>query len=99
MFLIQEGRLKLVGLRMHAPGRCPKDGAVIVDSDSVRGYVCTARYSFTLKESVGLALVEDGLSDPGTVVKIYEPGAGDSRIRASVVKPPFYDPEGARLRT
>jgi len=94
----QEGRLKLVGLRMHAPGRCPKDGAVIDDAGAVRGFVCTARYSFTLKESIGLALVEDSLADPGTILKLYEPGARDERIKASVVKPPFYDPEGLRLR-
>ncbi len=94
----QEGRLKLVGLRMHAPGRCPQDGAVITDSDAVRGFVCTARYSFTLKESIGLALVQAPLAEPGTVVKLYEPGAGDERIKASVVKTPFYDPEGSRLK-
>ena len=93
----QQGRLKLAGLRMHAPGRCPRDGSVIVDSGVVRGYVCTARYSFTLKESIALALIDAPLADEGTVVKIFEPGAGDMRIRASVVRAPFYDPEGSRL--
>ncbi|MFO8089813.1 MAG: 2Fe-2S iron-sulfur cluster-binding protein [Desulfatiglandaceae bacterium] len=94
----QEGRLKLVGLRMQAPGRCPKDGAAIVEADAARGFVCTARYSFPLKESIGLALVQAPLAEPGTIVKLYEPDAGDERIKASVVKTPFYDPEGLRLR-
>jgi sarcosine oxidase subunit alpha len=94
----QEGRIKLVGLRMQAPGKCPEDGAVITDGDAVHGFVCTARYSATLKESIALALVNAHLAEPGTIVKLYEPGGGDERIKATVVKPPFYDPEGLRLR-
>ncbi|MCP5050463.1 MAG: hypothetical protein GY940_25085, partial [bacterium] len=77
--------------------RPPKDGSIIVDSE-VCGHVCTARYSSTLKESVGLALVEDHLAGEGTRLEIYEDDCGDRRIYARVVPTPFYDPDGKRLK-
>ena len=43
---------------MEDSSRPPKDGSLIVDFNAIRGYVCIARRSFTLKESVGLALVD-----------------------------------------
>ena len=44
------GRLKLVGLRMDDDARAPRDGALIVDT-RVRGYVATARKSFSTGEA------------------------------------------------
>ena len=83
-------RLKLVGIRMEDPGRAPKDGSVIVD-DHVRGYVCTARKSFSLDRAVGMALVEAPLAAEGTRLSIYEdrmrrplapcPGGGHALLR------------------
>jgi sarcosine oxidase subunit alpha len=93
----QEGRMKLAGIRMEDSSRCPKDGSLIVDS-AIRGFVCTARKSFTLKESVGLALVESHLAKQGTRLEIFEEGSGDTRLYATVAITPFYDPEGKRLR-
>jgi sarcosine oxidase subunit alpha len=93
----QEGRLKLVGFKMDDPSETPDDGSVIVDTE-IRGYVCTARHSFTLEESVGLALVESHLAKEGAQLKIFEAGAGDKRLYATVVPTPFYDPEGKKLR-
>ena len=93
----QEGRMKLVGIRMEHSSKCPKDGSLIVDS-AIRGFVCTARNSFTLKESVGLALVEAHLAKQGTRLEIFEEGSGDARLYATVAPTPFYDPEGERLR-
>lgn len=94
----QPGRLKLVGFRMADPSAPPpKDGSVIVDR-RIRGYVCTARYSFTLKEPVGLALVDDALSAKGSSLAIHEDGCGGRLARAVVTETPFYDPEGLRLR-
>ena len=52
----QEGRLTLVGFKMEDAFHAPKDGSIIVDS-RIRGYVCIARYSHVLDQSVGLALV------------------------------------------
>jgi sarcosine oxidase subunit alpha len=94
----QPGRLKLVGFRMADPTAPPPgDGSAIVDR-RIRGYVCTARYSFTLKEPVGLALVDDALSAEGSSLAIHEDGCGGRLARAVVTETPFYDPEGLRLR-
>jgi sarcosine oxidase subunit alpha len=94
----QPGRLKLVGFKMADPsGPPPRDGSPIVDA-RIRGYVCTARYSFTLKEPVGLALVEDGLAQEGARLAIYEDGCQGQLTHAVVTPYPFYDPEGRRLR-
>ena len=45
----QENRLKLVGFEMEDATRAPKDGSPVVDS-RIRGWVCTARYSFYLEK-------------------------------------------------
>jgi len=93
----QAGRLKLVGFKMENPSRAPKDGSIIVEND-VKGYVCTARRSFTLKESVGMALVDAPLAEAGRQLKIYEDECEGQLLYATVVPTPFYDPEGKRLK-
>jgi len=90
-------RLKLVGFKTENNSRAPRDGALIVD-DKVRGYVATARDSFSLNEAVGMALVEGPLSKIGTRLEIYEDECGDERIYGKVVAMPFYDPEGQRMK-
>jgi len=91
------GRLKLIGIRMEDDTRAPRDGALIVDT-RVRGYVATARKSFTSGEAVGMALVESQLSKPGSPLDIYEDECKEKRLRARVVPMPFYDPEGQRMK-
>ena len=93
----QEGRFKLVGFKMDNSSRTPKDGSLIVDS-VIRGYVCIARSSFGLKESVGLALVDSSLAKKGTRLQIYEDECEGRHLHATVAPLPFYDPEGKRLR-
>ena len=90
-------RLKLVGFKMENNTRAPRDGSLIVD-EKVRGYICTARDSFSLKEAVGMALVEAELSKIGTRLEIYEDECGDNRIYGKVTAMPFYDPEGTRMK-
>ncbi|MDA3790656.1 MAG: 2Fe-2S iron-sulfur cluster-binding protein [Desulfobacula sp.] len=90
-------RLKLVGFKMENNSRAPRDGALIVD-DKVRGYIATARDSFSLNEAVGMALVEAPLSKIGTRLTIFEDECGDDRIYGKVVEMPFYDPEGKRMK-
>jgi len=90
-------RFKLVGFKMENNGRAPRDGALIVD-DKVRGYIATARDSFSLNEAVGMALVEAPLSKIGTRLEIFEDECGDERIYGTVVEMPFYDPEGKRMK-
>ena len=94
----QPGRLKLVGFKLEdSTAAAPRDGSPIVDG-KIRGYVCTSRYSHTLKEPVGLALVEENLSAQGTRLAIYEDGCNGTLIHAVVSPTPFYDPKGERLR-
>lgn len=93
----QDGRIKLVGFKMENATGPPKDGSIIVD-DTIRGYVCTARYSEVLKEPIGLALIEAPLAELGSRLEIFEDGAGERRLHARVVRTPFYDPDGQRLK-
>ena len=90
-------RLKLVGFKTENNTRAPRDGALVVD-EKVRGYICTARDSFSLNEAVGMALVEAPLSKIGTRLTIFEDECGDDRIYGKVVAMPFYDPEGKRMK-
>jgi len=90
-------RLKLVGFKMENNGRAPRDGAVIVDQ-AIRGYACTARDSFTLNEAVGMALVEAELAGVGTRLAFFEDECGGELIYGEVVKMPFYDTEGKRMK-
>ncbi len=82
---------------MENSSRTPKDGSIIVDS-SIKGYVCIARLSFGLKESIGLALVDSSLAEAGTRLQIYEDECEGRHLYATVAPLPFYDPEGKRLR-
>jgi sarcosine oxidase subunit alpha len=91
------GRLKLVGIRMQDDTRPARDGALIVD-DKVRGYVATMRKSFTTGQAVGMALVESQLAEVGTRLEIYEDECKGVRLHAGVVRMPFYDPEGKRMK-
>lgn len=90
-------RFRLVGFRMEDPQRPPKDGSIIVDQ-RIRGYVCTARRSFTLNESVGLALVDAGLAAEGARLGIFEDECKGQLLYARVTTMPFYDPRGDRMK-
>ncbi|MBU2547305.1 MAG: (2Fe-2S)-binding protein [Proteobacteria bacterium] len=91
------GRLKLAGFVPDDPRETPGDGAVIVD-DRIRGHVTSSRYSDMLGQSIGLALIEEELSRPGTPIRIFEAGRGGQLMEARVVDRPFYDPDGTRMK-
>ncbi|QTA80928.1 Sarcosine oxidase, subunit alpha [Desulfonema limicola] len=94
----QKGRLKLAGFKAESlETESIKDGSPIVDT-RIRGYVCTARYSWTLKQSIGMALVDDELAAENTRLGIYEDGCNGELKYARVVPMPFYDPQGQRMR-
>jgi sarcosine oxidase subunit alpha len=82
------GRLKLAGFKSEDPEKTPKDGSIVVD-DTIRGYVTMSRYSFRLKASIGMALVDSSLAKEGTRLAIFE-GGGNDRLYAKVVNMPFY---------
>jgi len=86
-----------VGFKMEDTEKPAKDGSIIVDA-SIRGHVCSSRYSFTLGEAIGMALVESDLASMGTRLEIFEENMGDERLYATVVPTPFYDPEGKRMK-
>jgi sarcosine oxidase subunit alpha len=90
-------RFRLVGIEMDDRDRAPRDGSLIVDQ-RIRGYVCTARRSFTLNRAVGMALVESELAAEGTQLEVFEDECQGKRLSARVVPMPFYDPEGHRMR-
>ena len=96
----QQERLKLVGFKMEDAKRAPRDGSIVVNQNNqkIGGYVCIARYSTSLKEVIGMALVQDNLSSEGTQLDIYEDESNGRLIHAHVVKMPFYDGKGERLR-
>ena len=110
----QPGRTKLVGFRVDGSGRgragrdggesgsgSPRDGAVVVDGDEIVGYVCTTRRSEALGWRYGMALVREGVAGRGGGIHIRQeeaPGRPE-RCTATIVPPPFYDPEGRRLRS
>ena len=82
---------------MENPARAPKDGSIIVEND-IKGHVCTARRSFILNKAVGLALVDTSLAETGRRLQIYEDECEGQLLNATVVRTPFYDPEGSRLK-
>ncbi len=82
---------------MENNGRAPRDGALIVD-DQVRGYIATARDSFSLNEAVGMALVEKHMAKEGTRLGIFEDECKGELIYGQVVPMPFYDPQGKRMK-
>ncbi len=92
-----DSRMKLVGIEMEEAHRTPKDGALIVDR-RIRGYVCTARRSFTLDKAVGMALVEAPLAEIGSRLEVFEDECEGNLLAARVVAMPFYDPAGERMR-
>ena len=92
-----DSRFKLIGIKMEDPQRAPKDGALIVD-ERIRGYVCTARRSFTLEQAVGMALVEAPLAEIGNRLEIFEDECEGNLLAARVAPMPFYDPDGKRMR-
>ncbi len=97
----QSGRMKRVGFQMEpAPndGRLLKDGAVVVE-DTIQGHVCLTRYSATLGEQIGTALVAEHLAEPGTILNLFEHDMDpDERRYARVVSLPFYDPDDSRMK-
>jgi len=95
----QKGRLKLVGLKTDEPSQTPGDGSDIAKGDEVVGHLCSSRYSPTLRQSIAMALVVEELAQEGTRLNIYQNDHNDPMwYKATVVKMPFYDPQGKRLK-
>jgi sarcosine oxidase subunit alpha len=87
---------RLVGFSC-ADERAPREGAVVLDrSGALAGEVTSARRSAKLGLTIGLAFVPAELAHDGAQLTILDERR---RWRASVTTQPFYDPEGAVLRS
>jgi sarcosine oxidase subunit alpha len=74
----------------------PTDGSVVVDQGAAAGEVTSARFSPGLQRVIGLAWVPANLAADGAGIEIADRGR---RIGATVATRPFYDPDGALLRS
>jgi sarcosine oxidase subunit alpha len=90
----RDGSSALVGLRLD---ELPLEGAAVLDSEGAPvGRVTSARESAQLGAAIGMAWVPAALASDGARVTISDRGR---RVAATVTTKPFYDPEGAVLRS
>ena len=101
----QSHRQKLVAFKMQNPRETPPDGSIVVSGKTVKGRICSSRYSATLGQSIGMALVDPELAVMGGTLEIYTCGKlvkgrlpAVSTVKGEVVLAPFYDPEGLRMK-
>ena len=98
--LTRRGRKQLVGLLTENPEDVLPDGAHAVKrlrehvAMETIGHVTSSYFSPTLGHSIAMGLVNDGLSRKGEWLDF--PLEGDKLVRAQIVSPVFYDPEGAK---
>lgn len=74
----------------------PDEGAAVVRDGRLTGRVTSAKWSDTLDRTIGLAIVPIDLATEGATLEIRRDG---SIVSGTVVLKPFYDPDGARLRS
>ena len=97
--LVRSGRKQLVGLHTEDPESVLPDGAHAVKRvrEQIQmhtiGHVTSSYFSPTLGRSIAMGLVEDGLSRRGDWLDFP---VGDRVIRAEIVSPVFYDPDGEK---
>jgi sarcosine oxidase subunit alpha len=100
--LTRPDRKQLVGLLTEDPMEVLPDGAHAVEG-GVRGagvtptlgHVTSSYFSPSLGRSIAMALITGGRARMGATLEF--PVARGRVVRARVVAPTFYDPEGARL--
>jgi sarcosine oxidase subunit alpha len=88
-----ELREKLVGFTTDV---LPPEGAQVVRDGRIAGRVTSARVSERVGGVIGLAWVDPDSAEEGAAIAIRVDGAAH---RAAVTLAPFYDPEGALLRS
>ena len=95
--LLEGQEFKQQVIAFSVDGRSPvKDGSLVVDGPRRFGHVTVVRYSPILDKTIGLALVEPNENwREGGIVKLWFEGR---EIEAGFVKPPFYDPNGERMK-
>jgi sarcosine oxidase subunit alpha len=89
-------RQRLVGFALAGDGALPDEGAAVVADGRPIGRVTSAKWSAYLGRAIGMAWLPAGLARDGATFDVRVNG---STRPATVVVRPFYDPDGARLRT
>jgi len=87
---------RLVGFEMADSATPPGEGAAIVADSRPVGRVTSAKRSGWLGRVIGLAWVPTALARDGATIEVRMNGA---TAPARVVLRPFYDPDGARVRS
>ena len=85
----------LVGFEMRN-GHMPVEGGQVVVDGKGAGRVTSVRFSEQMRKVVGMAIVPIELAGDGTEIDIRIDGTLE---KAVVTTKPFFDPEGARLRS
>ncbi len=97
---VRTDRKQLVGLLTDDPKAVLPEGGQIVNDPRapkpvpMEGHVTSSYFSATLGHSIALALVKGGHTRHGD--KVHVPLADGRVLGATITKPVFYDPEGAR---
>jgi len=97
---VRKDRKQFVGLLTDDPTAVlPEGGQIVNDPQAstpvpMEGHVTSSYFSATLGHSIALALVKGGHSRHGD--KVHIPLADGRVLGATITKPVFYDPEGAR---
>jgi sarcosine oxidase subunit alpha len=86
---------QLVGFRLEGD-RVPEEPSLVLVDGRLAGRVTSSRYSPVAGATVGLAWVPAELAENGCEISIQIDG---QLVNAVVQREPFYDPEGARLRS
>jgi len=94
-FSEREAREKLVGF-VAEPSIVPPEGSAIVRDGRWVGRVTSARRSKATGHVIGLCWVPADWAKEGQAIDIKFDG---SHLHAKVKLPPFYDPEGTRLKS
>ena len=68
----------------------------IFDGDRVLGYVTSANYGYSVRQSIAYGYLPIEYANEGAQVEIYFFG---DRHKAKVAKEPLFDPENVRLKS
>lgn len=95
-------RPTLVGLEPAGEGATPSNGSILFFSDDKiqghgRGHITSTTYSKSIGKTIGLGLLEGGISRVGQEVVATSPVHGRT-YRLRVVEPCFIDAQGERYR-
>ncbi len=78
-------------------GASPKECHLVIDGDNMAGRVTSVALSEALGQVIGLAYLTPSLANIGGKFMIRIDGG--TLVEATIVKPPFYDPDGARQKS